>query len=76
MRIKIYGSGCPNCIELEKNTKKALEEMGKEAGVEHITDLGKIIEAGVLMTPALEIKGKIVSQGKILSPDEIKKFLE
>ncbi len=76
MRIKIYGSGCPNCIELEENTKKALEELGKEAGVEHITDMNEIIEAGVMMTPALEIKGKIVSQGKILTPEQIKKFLE
>ena len=75
MKIKIYGSGCPNCITLEANTKKALEEKGMKADIEKVTDMNKIIEAGIMMTPALEIDGKIVSTGKVLSPDEVKNFL-
>jgi hypothetical protein len=30
---------------------------------------------GVMMTPALAIDGKVVSSGKVLNPDEIKKHI-
>jgi len=30
----------------------------------------------VMMTPGLAVDGKVVSVGKVLSPDEIKKLLE
>ena len=40
-----------------------------------MTDLKKIMEYGVMMTPGLVIDGRVVSVGKVLSPDEIKKLL-
>ncbi len=76
MKIKVYGSGCPKCIALEGNVKKALQEENKKADIEKVTDMNKIIEAGIMMTPALEIDGKIVSSGKVLSPDEVKQYLK
>jgi hypothetical protein len=41
-----------------------------------VTDLKKIMEYGVMMTPGLVLDGKVVSVGKVLSPDEIKKLIE
>jgi len=41
-----------------------------------VTDVKKIMEYGVMMTPGLAVDGKIVSAGKVLSADEIKKLLE
>ena len=76
MKIKILGSGCPNCIRLEENTKKALKDLNKKAGVEKVTDIAKIMGYGIMSTPALVIDEKVVSYGKALSPEEIKKFLE
>jgi len=76
MKIKVLGSGCPNCKVLEANTKKALDEMKKKASVEKVTDMVKIIEYGVMSTPALVVDGKVVSSGRVLSPEEIKKFLK
>ena len=76
MKIKILGTGCPNCKVLEANTKKALDEMKKKASVEKVTDMVKIIEYGVMSTPALVVDGKVVSSGRVLSPEEIKKFLK
>ena len=40
-----------------------------------MTDIGKITEYGVMMTPALALDGIIVSAGKVLSKDEIKKIM-
>lgn len=77
MLIQILGSGCPNCHFLEANAKKAVEELGLEdAEVEHIYDIAKIIEMGVMMTPALAIDGKIIVAGRIPDVEEIKKLLK
>ena len=76
MKIKILGTGCPKCKQLEANVKKVLEETGKKAEMEKVTDVNKIIEAGVMATPALAIDGKIVCSGRIPKTEEIKKWLQ
>jgi predicted thioredoxin/glutaredoxin len=40
-----------------------------------VTDIDKITEYGVMMTPALAIDGTVVASGKVLSKDEIKKII-
>ena len=75
MKIEILGTGCPKCKQLEANVKKALEETGKKAEIEKVTDINKIIEAGVMATPALAIDGKVKSAGRIADIEEIKKML-
>ncbi|MBA4602745.1 thioredoxin family protein [Thermoactinomyces mirandus] len=76
MIIKILGSGCRNCVNLEKNTKQALKEMGKEAEIIKVTDIKEIMTYGVMSTPALVIDEKVVSYGKVLKPKDIIKILE
>ena len=76
MKIKVLGSGCPNCKVLEANVKKAIEELKIKATVEKVTDIGKIIEYGVMSTPALVVNEKVVSSGRVLNTEEIKKLLK
>jgi len=76
MKIKVLGTGCPKCKQLEENARKALEETGKKEEIEKVTDLNKIIEAGVMTTPALVIDEKVVCSGSIPTKEEIKKLLE
>ena len=76
MRIKILGTGCPNCKILEKNTKEAIEELNLKAEVEKVTDIKEIMEYGIMSTPALVVDEKVVSYGKVLSSEEIKKLLK
>jgi len=75
VNIKILGTGCPNCKRLKENTKIAVNELGVKAEVEEVTDIPKIMSYGVMSTPALVVNEKVVSVG-VLSPKEIKKFLE
>ena len=75
MKIKILGSGCPNCKVLEANAKKAIEEMKIKADIEKVTDITKIVEYGVMSTPALVVDENVVSSGRVLSSEEIKKLL-
>lgn len=77
MIIEIFGSGCPKCQQLEKNTKKAVGELElKDVKIEHIYDVEKIIEMGIMMTPAMAIDKKIVVAGKIPSVEEIKEIIK
>ena len=74
--IKILGGGCAKCNQLEANTKEALEALGMDTTMEHITDFAQIATYGVMSTPALVVDGKVVSYGKVLKSDEIVKILE
>ncbi len=76
MNIKILGSGCKNCIALEKHVKQALEESGKVADVVKVTDFAEIAKFNVMKTPALVINEKLVSSGRVSSVAEIKSLLE
>lgn len=75
MKIEILGTGCLKCKQLADNSEAAVKELKIQAEVNKITDIGKIIEYGVMTTPALAIDGVVVSSGKLLNKDEIKKLL-
>lgn len=73
--IKILGSGCAKCVKLAENAETAAKELGLDYSVEKVTDQNAIIDAGVLMTPALMVEGEVRSSGKILSAEQIKQIL-
>ena len=71
MRIKILGTGCKNCILLEKNVRKVVDEFNIKSDIEIITDIDKILDYGVMMVPGLVINEQVYSSGKALSTIEI-----
>jgi small redox-active disulfide protein 2 len=73
--IQILGTGCPKCEKLKHNAEEAAKLAGVEATVEKITDIGQITSFGVMMTPAIAIDGEVKASGKVLSPEDIKKWL-
>jgi len=75
MKIKILGSGCPNCKKLEKNTREAVNELGIEAEIEKVTEIQEIMSYGVMSTPALVVDGEIKSMGRVLKKDDVKKII-
>ena len=74
--VKILGTGCSKCNQLEKATVEALKELGMDSDVGHITDFSEIAAYGVMTTPALVVDGKVVSYGKVLKKDEVIKILK
>jgi small redox-active disulfide protein 2 len=75
MKIEILGTGCPKCKQLEANARKAVEEKKVKAEIVKVTDISKIMEYGVMSTPAIVIDGKLKSYGKVNDVSEIKKWL-
>lgn len=74
--IKVLGSGCAKCNALEAATKAALEQLGMDTAIDHVTDFSRIAAYGVMTTPALVVDGKVVSYGKVLKTDEVVKILQ
>ena len=75
MKISVMGPGCPKCKKVFENTQKAVSELNLSAEVVKIEDIQEIVNAGVMVTPALAVDGEIKSVGKVLTSDEIKKIL-
>jgi small redox-active disulfide protein 2 len=73
--IKILGTGCAKCIKLEEESKKAAEEMNIKFNIEKVNDINKIMDYGVMMTPALVVDGVVKITGKVPSIDDLKKLI-
>jgi len=76
VKIEILGTGCPKCKKLAELTEEAVNELGVSAEIIKVTDINKIIDYGVMVTPALVIDGDVKVAGKIPSKEEIAKWIE
>ena len=74
--VKVLGSGCTKCNQLEAAAKAALELLGMDTAIDHVTDFSQIAAYGVMSTPALVVDGKVVSYGKVLKTEELVKILQ
>ena len=76
LEIKVLGSGCPNCLKLENLCREIVAERNWDAKIEKVTDLNEFEKYGIMMTPALVVNGKIISQGKIPVKSTLEQWLE
>ncbi|QGF23460.1 thioredoxin family protein [Raineyella fluvialis] len=76
MQIKILGSGCANCVNLEKNTRTALATLGREAEFIKVTDFAEIASYGIMRTPGLVVDEEVVLSGRVAKPAEIADLLD
>ena len=71
LSIKVLGPGCANCRKLEEVAREAVASLGVEAEISKVTDMQQIIAYDVLKTPGLVINGKLVSSGRIPTPQSV-----
>ncbi|MGB9713130.1 MAG: thioredoxin family protein [Dissulfurimicrobium sp.] len=76
MKIEILGPGCQRCEALARNAEDAAKELGLQAEIEKVTEMGRIVGYGVMATPGIAIDGKLKGSGKLFTVDEIKAFLQ
>ncbi len=74
--VKVLGSGCKKCNQLEEATHEALKNLGMDTAIDHVTDFAAIASYGVMTTPALVVDGKVVSFGKVLKTNEVEAILK
>ena len=75
MKIKVLGSGCARCHQLEQTTREVVKELGIEAEIEDVKDVKKIMEYPILTTPGLVIDKKLVCSGRVPSKSEVTTFI-
>jgi small redox-active disulfide protein 2 len=73
--IKVLGSGCANCVNLEKAARQAIADLGIEATIEKVTDYPSILGYGVMSTPGLVVDEKVILAGRVPKPAELRELL-
>lgn len=76
MEIKVLGTGCAKCKQLEKVVREAVAEMGLDAEVEKVTELTDIMSYGIMSTPGLVVNGEVRLAGRLPKLAEVKSILE
>ncbi len=75
MKIKILGTGCAKCHQLEQVARDVVKELAIDATVEEVKDIKKIMDYHVLTTPGLVINEELVCSGKVPSKAEVTQFI-
>ncbi len=75
MKIEILGTGCSKCKKTKEVIEKVLKNDGIEAEVVKIEDVEKILNYGVMITPAVVIDGEVKIVGKVPDEKEIRKWI-
>ena len=74
--IEILGTGCSKCVALEKVVNETIKSLDGKYEVKKVSDIEEIMAYNVVSTPGLVVNGTVVSTGKLLSIDEVKKILQ
>jgi small redox-active disulfide protein 2 len=74
--IKILGPGCPKCRQLAENVQAAADQLGGDYEIEKVTEISRIMQLGVMMTPGLIVDDELKSSGKVLNVEQIKAVLQ
>lgn len=75
MQIKILGSGCANCVNLERVTREAAAELGIDPQIEKVTDYGDIASYGVMRTPGLVVDDQVLMSGRVPTAQQVRELL-
>jgi len=75
MIVKILGTGCKKCQNLEAKVREVVQQNNINAEVEKVTDLSAIMSYGIMITPGLVIDEKVKSYGTIPKDDQILSWL-
>jgi small redox-active disulfide protein 2 len=75
MKIKVLGTGCPNCKRLYAEVEKAIASAGVRADLEKVERIEEILKYGVMAMPGLVIGEEVKASGRIPPADEIVSWL-
>ena len=74
-KLQILGTGCPKCRLLTEHAEQAARAIGLDYEMEKVTDLDRILEFGVMATPALVVDGEVKVSGHVPSAARLQEML-
>jgi len=73
--IEVLGPGCARCYETDRVVRHVVEEAKLDCIVQKSESIDRMLELGVLKTPAVAFDGKLVLSGHIPKSEEVKQLL-
>lgn len=75
MKIKILGTGCSRCHQLEQTVKDVVKDLGIEASFEEVKDIKKIMSYPILTTPGLVVNEEVICSGRVPNKTEVTQLI-
>ncbi len=75
MKIEILGTGCSKCKKTKEVIEKVLKNSDVKAEVIKVEDVEKILNYGVMVTPAVVVDGEVKTVGKVPDEKEVRKWI-
>ena len=76
MEIKVFGPGCPRCVEAEGVVRQAAAQAGGDITVLKVSDFREIMAARIISTPAVMVAGDIKCSGRVPSGEEVAQWIK
>jgi len=73
--IEVLGPGCPRCFETHRIVQHVVTEAKLDCLVQKVASVDRMVELGVLATPAVAFDGKVVLSGRIPKAEEVRRLL-
>jgi len=73
--IEVLGPGCARCNETHRVVQHVVDEAKLDCVVQKSTSIDRMVELGVLSTPAIAFDGRVVLSGHIPKTEEMRKLL-
>ncbi len=74
--VKILGTGCKKCQNLENKVREMVASNKIDADIEKVTDINEMMKYGIMMTPGLVINEQVKSFGTIPKDDQLLNWLK
>jgi small redox-active disulfide protein 2 len=74
-KMQILGPGCAKCKLLTEHVERAAQELGLDYELEKVTAFERIVDFGVMATPALVVDGEVKVFGHVPSTSRLKTIL-
>lgn len=74
-KIEVLGPGCARCKEAFRVVQHVVESAGLTCSVVKDESIPRMIELGVMASPAIAIDGGVVLAGRIPKAEEVKELL-
>lgn len=73
--IEVLGPGCARCYETLRVVRHVVDEAHLECAVQKNESLERMVDLGVMRTPAVAFDGRVVLAGRIPKAEEVRHLL-